>query len=98
LLAALTLLTLSVWLKKSGRRFAFALVPMLFVLSITLWALLQIAWSSFRLVRERAGTAQGFGVELANGIASVVLTLVALFLVSAAVARLREPRAAPAQA
>ena len=98
LLAALTLLTLSVWLKKSGRRFAFTLVPMLFVLAITLWALVEIAWTSFRVVSQRIGGTEGFGVELANGIASVILSLVALFLIAAAVARLREQGGAPAGA
>jgi carbon starvation protein len=98
LLAALTLLTLSVWLKKSGRRFAFALLPMLFVLAITLWALVEIAWNSFRAVSQPGGGAQGSGVELANGIASVVLVLVALQLCAAAIARLREAARTPAGA
>ena len=43
LLAALSLLGICVWLKKTGRRYAWALVPMLFVAAITLSALvLQI--------------------------------------------------------
>jgi len=40
LLAALTLLAVSVWLHRSGRRYWFTLLPMLFVMTITLWALL----------------------------------------------------------
>jgi carbon starvation protein len=40
LLAALTLLAISVWLHRSGRRYWFTLLPMLFVMTITLWALL----------------------------------------------------------
>ena len=39
LLAALTLLSVATWLHARGRRFAFALLPMLFVLATTLWAL-----------------------------------------------------------
>jgi carbon starvation protein len=39
LLAALTLLAVSVWLHRCGRRYWFTLVPMLFVMTITLWAL-----------------------------------------------------------
>ncbi|MGH7785777.1 MAG: carbon starvation CstA family protein [Candidatus Binatia bacterium] len=39
LLAALTLLAISVWLHRSGRRYWFTLLPMLFVMTITLWAL-----------------------------------------------------------
>jgi carbon starvation protein len=40
LLAALTLLAVSVWLHRSGRRYWFTLVPMLFVMTVTLWALI----------------------------------------------------------
>ncbi|MCM8811576.1 MAG: carbon starvation protein A [Candidatus Omnitrophica bacterium] len=39
LLAALTLLGLSVWLKKSGKPWWFAAVPCLFMMATTLWAL-----------------------------------------------------------
>jgi carbon starvation protein len=39
LLAALSLLTITVWLRRSGRNFALALVPALFVLAVTLTAL-----------------------------------------------------------
>ena len=41
LLAALTLLAVSVWLHRCGRRYWFTLVPMLFVMTITLWALMR---------------------------------------------------------
>ena len=44
LLAALSLLAIAVWLRRSGRRSAFAWVPMLFVMAITVWSLVaQIA-------------------------------------------------------
>lgn len=39
LLAALTLLAVTIWLKRTGRRYLFALVPMLIMLSVTLTAL-----------------------------------------------------------
>ncbi len=39
LLAALSLLAITVWLRRSGRNFALALVPALFVLAVTLTAL-----------------------------------------------------------
>jgi carbon starvation protein len=93
LLAGLTLLTLTVWLKRRGRRSAFALVPMLFVLATTLYALTRIAWSSFALVSERAHSGASFGAELGNGIASVALALLALFVISQAWSRLRAPAA-----
>jgi carbon starvation protein len=98
LLAALTLLVVAVWLKRSGRRFGFALVPMLFVLSITLWALVRIGWSSFGKVAELARDSKPFGPELVNGGASALLLAVALFLVAHAWARFRAGPAATAAA
>lgn len=41
LLAALTLMGVSVWLYREGRRVWFVVAPMLFVLTITVWALVQ---------------------------------------------------------
>jgi carbon starvation protein len=39
LLAALTLMGITVWLKRKGKRYWFTLAPMLFVLTMTLWSL-----------------------------------------------------------
>jgi len=77
LLAALTLLALTLWLRRSGKPFLFTLLPMLFVLTITLWALGRIAWGSL----ATAAT----GIEIANGAAAAVLIGLALFLVAQAV-------------
>jgi len=97
LLAGLTLLTLTVWLKRSGRRYAFALLPMLFVLALTLWALGRIAWTSFWNVSAKVAAGGSFGIDVANGVASVALIVLALFLIAAAEARLRESAGAPAR-
>ncbi len=73
LLAALSLLAITVWLKQSKRPFLFTLIPMLFVMVITLWSLiLQASWA-FR--NKFAMNAQFF-----NGIVSVVLILLAMML------------------
>lgn len=82
LLAALTLLSIAVWLRKEGKGALFVLAPLAFVLTITLWALVAIASKSF-------GAAQGFDVAFANGVASVVLISLALFLVVRAAGELR---------
>jgi len=74
LLAALTLLSIAVWLRKEGKSALFVLLPMLFVLTITVWALTSIALKSF-------GDSKGFDVALANAVASVVLIALAAFLV-----------------
>ena len=47
LLAALTLLAVTVWLKKTGRGYLFTLLPMLFVMAMTGWSLIhQAGWTS----------------------------------------------------
>ncbi|MBI5431830.1 MAG: carbon starvation protein A [Planctomycetes bacterium] len=73
LLAALTLIVVSVWLRKNGKSAWFTLVPMAFVLVITLWALGTLAWTNLR-------ASAGFDVALANGVAAAALVLLALFL------------------
>ncbi|MCK2043956.1 carbon starvation protein A [Chromohalobacter sp. TMW 2.2308] len=50
LLAGITLMLVSVWLKRQGRPVVFTLVPMLFLLVMTLWAMAQqviFTWSGF---------------------------------------------------
>jgi carbon starvation protein len=73
LLAALTLIVVSVWLLENGKSAWFTLVPMAFVLVITLWALGTLAWTNLR-------ASAGFDVALANGVAAAALVLLALFL------------------
>ncbi len=77
LLAALTLLSITVWLYQARQRIAFTLIPMLFVLTITLWALSAMVVGNFR-------AAQGFDIKFVNAIASVALILLAIYLVVAA--------------
>jgi carbon starvation protein len=74
LLAALTLLVISVWLYKNKRRLAFTLVPMIFVLVTTLVALFQLA----RVNWEKA---QGLDLSFMNSLMSLSLILLALYLV-----------------
>ncbi|MCI0442971.1 carbon starvation protein A [bacterium] len=88
LLAALSLLAITVWLKQSKRPFLFTLIPMLFVMVITVWSLiLQASWA-FR--NKFAMNAQFF-----NGIVSVVLIILAMMLAIEAIRstlkRYREP-------
>jgi carbon starvation protein len=95
LLAALTLLTLCVWLARNGRRSLFAFVPMLFVLVTTLCALVQLAWSNLAAVARNGAAGKGYAVELVNGTTSVALIGLALFLVGTAWSKHREWRARP---
>jgi carbon starvation protein len=85
LLAALTLLAITVWLYQARRRVWFTLLPMIFVLIITLWSLGLLAVSSF----QKSG---GLDLDFINGVASSALVALALFLAVAALLRLRGER------
>ncbi len=87
LLAALTLLSITVWLYQARKRIAFTLLPMLFVLVITLWALGQLVWGNF-------SASTGFDIKLVNGFASLVLICLAIYLVITAFLKVRGERAA----
>jgi carbon starvation protein len=92
LLAALTLLSISVWLYKSRKRIWFTLLPMLFVLVITLWSLGSLTISNF-------GRAQGLDIPLINAAASLALIGLAVFLTLAGIFRVAADRqSAAAQA
>ncbi len=97
LLAALTLLGISVWLKRSGRRCWFTVLPMLFVMAITLWSLLGQARTFFGSIRDRA-TGALVPVTLANGVVAVLLAGLTALLVIEALRALRRPAAAAAGA
>ncbi|WP_174613065.1 carbon starvation CstA family protein [Virgibacillus ihumii] len=50
LLAAISLLLITIWLKKQGRNYMITLIPMVFVMIVTLWAMFQqviLQWSWF---------------------------------------------------
>ncbi len=85
LLAALSLLVVSVWLKERGKDVKFTLLPTLFVLAITVWALVDLCATNFR-------AAAGDRVALANGIAAAALVALALFLAWTGLRRLTSQR------
>jgi len=77
LLAALTLMTISVWLFQTKRPFWFTLGPTAFVFFITIWALSQLAKTSFT-------NTSGFDVSLINGLIACSLIGLAFYLISEA--------------
>jgi carbon starvation protein len=93
LLAGLTLLGISVWLKRSGRRCWFTVAPMLFVMTITIWSLAAQAWTYLGGLADPA-TGALRPAALANGIVAVVFAALAAFLVSEAARALRRPATA----
>ncbi len=78
LLAALTLLAISVWLRRSGRRYWFTVAPMLFVMAITLWSL---ALQAKAMVAGLLGTGVADGTQMINGVVAVLLAALAGMLI-----------------
>jgi carbon starvation protein len=91
LLAALTLLAISVWLHQRRQKVAYTLIPMLFVLVTTLYALARLTIANFT-------AAAADPVAMVNGITSAALIALAIYLVFRAIARVRAERAVPAMA
>lgn len=87
LLAGLTLLSITVWLRRGGRRYWYTLIPMMFVMTITLWSLVLQAKAALTAVAETGA----FGATAVNGVVSLMLMGLALFLVFEAVKILRRP-------
>jgi carbon starvation protein len=85
LLAALTLLAITVWLHQRRQQIAFTLIPMLFVLVTTLAALVRLTVSNF------AGGLHD-PVALVNGVVSAALIVLSLYLVMRAIKRVRSER------
>jgi carbon starvation protein len=83
LLAGLSLLAVTVWLRRSGRSYHYTLVPALFVLAVTLTAL---------VLQVRGGLASAVGwVGRGNGLAAAALIALALVLLEASLRALRAP-------
>lgn len=85
LLAALTLLSITAWLYQARKRIAFTLLPMLFVLIITLWALGALVYGNF-------SAAQGLDIKFVNGVASLTLIGLAVYLVITALFKIRSDK------
>ncbi len=88
LLAALTLLGITVWLKRLARPIWFALLPMLFVMTMTVWSLIIH-------VREAYGVILRDGIvpnpAILNGVVSISLLLLAVILIIEALRSMAQP-------
>jgi carbon starvation protein len=78
LLAALSLLGVSVWLRRLGKPNLFTLVPMSFVMLVTLWSLVLQAGAAARQV---ATSGLRYDAVVLNGGVSVLLLVLAFILV-----------------
>ncbi|MSP24026.1 MAG: carbon starvation protein A, partial [Myxococcales bacterium] len=88
LLAALTLLAITVWLRREGRRIWYTAVPMVFLMAITMTALALQIRQSFSLLAKN-GVA--FDAASLNGIVGVGLVGLALAIFVEAWRALRRP-------
>ena len=86
LLAALSLLGISVWLKRSGRRAWYTWLPMAFVMTLTVWSLVLQAAAGLEAV-SAAGLR--FDAASLNAVVAVVLIGLALILMIEAARTLR---------
>ena len=86
LLAALSLLGISVWLGRSGRRSAFVWVPMAFVMVVTVSSLSLQILAAARVV---AASGAHLSAPTVNGAVSLVLLLLALVLIAEAARAVR---------
>jgi carbon starvation protein CstA len=85
LLAALTLLSITVWLSNARQRFGFTLFPMTFVLVMTLWSLGKLTLVNFQ-------ASKGLDIQFFNGVAASSLIILALYLAVSALLKLRIER------
>lgn len=84
LLAALSLVSIAVWLRHEGKPTAFVLIPAAVVLTITVWSLVELA-------RVNLVESQGLDVKLANGLSAIALLVLAVYLLTIGVRALRKP-------
>lgn len=90
LLAALTLLGITVWLKRTGKPIWFTFWPMLFVGTITVWSLGVQAFAGLTAFRD-AATGNLVPTTLANGLVAVLLVGLALWVAFEAALAVRLP-------
>ena len=93
LLAGLTLLGISVWLRKNGKACWFTVLPMLFVMTITLWALSAQVIAFFGKVKDPVTRAFQM-TPFWNGLVGSLLILLAGYLVVESSRALLKPRRA----
>jgi carbon starvation protein len=85
LLAALTLMSVTVWLANKKQKFGFTLFPMIFVLVMTMWALGKLTIANFQ-------ASKGVDIQFFNGVASSALIVLAIYLAITALLKLRIER------
>ena len=98
LMASLTLLAVAVWLRSTGRRVVYVVIPMVFMMVMTLWSLVLQIITFLKVV---PGWMQGTEVKpdmVVSGVVGIVLFVLAMWLLVEAVRVLARKKAAPVSA
>ena len=85
LLASLTLLAISIWLTKTGKNAIYAILPMIFMLVMTLWSLITLTLPFINLL---PGIFEGVAVKpdtMISGICGIILFALSIMLIIEAV-------------
>jgi carbon starvation protein len=85
LMASLTLLAVSVWLRHTGRRVIYAVIPMVFMMAMTLWSLVLQIMTFVKVVPDWI---KGGAVKpdmLVSGVVGIALFVLAVWLILEAV-------------
>jgi carbon starvation protein len=90
LLAALTLLAITVWLKRNGKRVWFAFLPMLFLMVVTLWSLVGQVFQFASAIFDPKTGAMSVPM-VANAIVAVLLFALTVLLVWEASQAVKRP-------
>lgn len=88
LLAAITLLVVTVWLVRDGKRYWFTLFPMLFMFVVTLWSLATIVESGLAHLVARGADVSPV---VMNGVVALALIVISVILVIDALRAIRRP-------
>ena len=85
LLASLTLLAVSVWLMRTGRNALYAVIPMVFMMGMTMWSLVLNFLPFVKALLGVAGAPEIKPDMAVSGVVGIALFVLTLFLVAEAV-------------
>lgn len=89
LLASLTLLAISLWLKKNGKNALYTLIPMVFMLGITIWSLILLI---LPFITSLSQISEMKTDTIISGVCGIILFILSLILISESIKILRIPK------
>ncbi len=94
LLASLTLLAIATWMAKTGRKPLIALIPMAFMLSMTLWSLVLQVTPFIRFIPAWIGGRTAKPDMVISGTVGIVLLVLSIWLMAESIRTVTRRRAA----